>query len=51
MDELIETIDVKGNEFTLNAGQGLHIGAGKRHQVHNRSASDGLNHKRIKQMD
>ena len=33
-------IDVEGNELTLNAGQGLHISAGERHQVHNRSAND-----------
>jgi mannose-6-phosphate isomerase-like protein (cupin superfamily) len=33
-------IDLEGNELTLNAGQGLHIEAGKCHQVHNRSASD-----------
>jgi mannose-6-phosphate isomerase-like protein (cupin superfamily) len=33
-------IDLEGNEVTLNAGQGLHIEAGKRHQVHNHSASD-----------
>jgi quercetin dioxygenase-like cupin family protein len=33
-------IDVEGNENSLSAGQGLHIEAGKRHQVHNRSASD-----------
>jgi mannose-6-phosphate isomerase-like protein (cupin superfamily) len=33
-------IDLEGNELTLNAGQGLHIKAGERHQVHNRSKSD-----------
>jgi mannose-6-phosphate isomerase-like protein (cupin superfamily) len=33
-------IDVEGNENSLSAGQGLHIEAGKHHQVHNRSASD-----------
>jgi mannose-6-phosphate isomerase-like protein (cupin superfamily) len=33
-------IDLEGTELTLSAGQGLHIEAGKRHQVHNRSASD-----------
>jgi mannose-6-phosphate isomerase-like protein (cupin superfamily) len=33
-------IDVDGIEHTLNAAQGLHISAGKRHQVHNRSRQD-----------
>jgi mannose-6-phosphate isomerase-like protein (cupin superfamily) len=33
-------INLEGTELTLNAGQGLHVEAGKRHQVHNRSASD-----------
>src|SRR5579864_1451162 len=32
-------IDLEGNVLTLSAGQGLHVEAGKRHQVHNRSAS------------
>jgi mannose-6-phosphate isomerase-like protein (cupin superfamily) len=33
-------IDVEGNDLTLSAGQGLHIEAGQRHQVFNRSTSD-----------
>ena len=33
-------IEVEENELTLNAGQGLHIKAGERHQVFNRSAND-----------
>jgi len=33
-------INVEENVRTLNAGQGLHIEAGERHQVHNRSAND-----------
>lgn len=33
-------MDVEGNELALGAGQGLHIKAGERHQVHNRSARD-----------
>lgn len=33
-------INVEGNELALKSGQGLHIPAGERHQVHNRSASD-----------
>jgi mannose-6-phosphate isomerase-like protein (cupin superfamily) len=33
-------IDVDGNEVTLSSGQGLHINAGQRHQVFNRSTGD-----------
>jgi mannose-6-phosphate isomerase-like protein (cupin superfamily) len=33
-------IEVEGKELSLNIGQGLHIKAGQRHQVFNRSASD-----------
>jgi len=33
-------IDVEGNELALNTGQGIHIKAGQRHQVFNRSAHD-----------
>jgi mannose-6-phosphate isomerase-like protein (cupin superfamily) len=33
-------IEVEENEVELNAGQGLHIEAGQRHQVFNRSAGD-----------
>src|ERR1700681_1247194 len=36
----ILTVEVNGNEHALNASQGLHIPAGERHQVHNRSAND-----------
>lgn len=32
-------IEVEGNELTLGSGQGLHIKAGQRHQVFNRSES------------
>jgi mannose-6-phosphate isomerase-like protein (cupin superfamily) len=33
-------IEVEGNEIALSAGQGLHVEAGQRHQVFNRSAGD-----------
>jgi mannose-6-phosphate isomerase-like protein (cupin superfamily) len=33
-------IEVEGSEVTMNSGQGLHIKAGERHQVFNRSAND-----------
>ena len=33
-------INVEGNELTLNSGEGVHIKAGERHQVFNRSAND-----------
>lgn len=32
-------IEVEGNEVTLSTGQGVHIEAGQRHQVFNRSES------------
>ena len=36
----ILNIEVEGNELALNSGQGLHISAGERHQVFNRSTHD-----------
>ena len=33
-------IEVEGNEIALSAGQGLHVEAGQRHQVFNRSTGD-----------
>ena len=33
-------IDVDGSEHSLKAAQGLHISAGERHQVRNRSTND-----------
>jgi len=33
-------IEVDGSEHALNAAQGLHISAGRHHQVFNRSTND-----------
>jgi mannose-6-phosphate isomerase-like protein (cupin superfamily) len=38
--EGVAVLEVEGKEFTLNKHEGVHVAAGKRHQMFNRSDAD-----------